>query len=127
MAKDKFVLGLGLGILAGIAGKIIYDNRDDIAAMIQEKSAAAADDLSTFANYAGEKVEAYTKVVKNTAQDLSEKTMKKAKEVKHKAQKQYEDLKKVFQDASDEFTQDLSSMAAEEIEDEIIIDSSDEK
>ena len=90
--KGKFITGFGLGIAAGIAAKLIYDNKDNLS----ELCTGARDEVNSFVDHASEKAGEYTKYATEQFSDLKTKVketsaniIKKADQIENEIEKKY--------------------------------------
>ncbi len=91
MSKGSFLFGLGLGIAAGIAAKVVYDNKEEIMDYALDAYYIAKDEVNTFVDHAMEK-----------AGELGEGFTNKANEYKEYTASQLEELKSMINEAKEE-------------------------
>ena len=51
MSDSKFVSGVIIGAIAGIAGKIVYDNKEEVLDYVVDSYYIAKDEICTFAHH----------------------------------------------------------------------------
>ena len=67
MSNGKFLAGLTIGVIAGIAAKYAYDNKEELMDIALDNYYIAKDELSTFAQHSLEKAENLSKQAKEGA------------------------------------------------------------
>ena len=87
MARGKFVFGFLMGAIAGVAAKIIYDNKDEVTEIIKETAENAKEGITNFVDYASDKIS-----------DLGDEVSKKASEYTEYAKEQLQELKDTLND-----------------------------
>jgi len=69
MSRERFVSGFFLGVLAGVAAKLLYDNREEVYVVINDKASQARDDINDFVGYASDRVQNVSESVGKKAND----------------------------------------------------------
>lgn len=87
MARGKFVFGFIMGALAGVAAKIIYDNKDEVCEILSEKAKLAKEELTNLVDFASDKVS-----------DIGQEIGKKAAEYADYAKEQLQEIKDNLKD-----------------------------
>jgi len=82
MSSGKFVCGFIMGAIAGVAAKIIYDNKEEVAQILREKAQYAKEEITNLVDYASDKVS-----------DIGEEISKKATEYADYAKEQLQEIK----------------------------------
>ncbi len=65
--KNGFAAGIILGVAAGFAAKYLLDNKDQIKAVLDEKSKLVLEGVSDFTDYAKEKFGPAAETISKTA------------------------------------------------------------
>ena len=68
MSSGKFLAGLTIGVIAGIAAKYVYDNKEEIMDIALDNYYIAKDEICTFAQHSLEKAEKLSKQAKESAE-----------------------------------------------------------
>lgn len=95
--KTSFVLGVGVGVLAAVAAKIAYDNKEEIMEAAEGGYSLAKDELNSFVDYSMEKLEG-----------LSTKIVEKAEEYKGFASEQLDQFKSIVKEAQEELNEEIN-------------------
>lgn len=82
MSRGKFVCGFIMGVMAGVAAKIIYDNKEEVTEILKDKAKCAKEELTNLVDYASEKVS-----------DIGDEIGKKATEYADYAKEQLKEIK----------------------------------
>lgn len=107
MANGKFLAGLTVGILAGVAAKYAYDNKDELVDIALDNYYTAKDEIATFAQHTKDKVNAV--VMSEDGQTTIFDTAKdKFNEMKSYANEQVSEIKDMVNEAKKEVSEELS-------------------
>ncbi len=90
MSDSKFISGVIIGAIAGIAGKIVYDNREEVLDYVIDSYYIAKDEVCTFAQHCSEKA----KEVKDEIDEIKEEYSEFAKD-------QLDDMKDMIDEAAE--------------------------
>ncbi|MDR2519579.1 MAG: hypothetical protein LBC69_00745 [Eubacteriaceae bacterium] len=69
MSREKFAFGFFMGVLAGVAAKILYDNREEVYVVIGDKAKEASENINDFVGYAQDRVQEVSESVAKKAND----------------------------------------------------------
>ena len=103
MARGKFVFGFFMGAIAGVAAKIIYDNKDEVSEILKTQAENAKEGITNFVDYASDKIS-----------DLGEEVSKRATEYTEYAKEQLHELKETLNDEAYTFPNEKDETATEE-------------
>ena len=103
MARGKFVFGFLLGAIAGVAAKIIYDNKDEVTEILKDQAENAKEGITNFVDFAADKIS-----------DFGEEISKKATEYSEYAKEQLNELKDTLNDESYTFPNEDDENKTEE-------------
>jgi len=106
MSNGKFLAGLTIGILAGIAAKYAYDNKEELMDIALDNYYIAKDELATFAQHSLEKAEQISRQAKEGADFVFDTAKNKFEAVKDYADEQIDDLKEMVNSANEELKED---------------------
>lgn len=106
MSNGKFLAGLTIGVIAGIAAKYAYDNKEELMDIALDNYYIAKDELATFAQHSLEKAENLSKQAKEGADFVFDAAKGKIVEAKNYADEQIDDLKGMVKSASSELSED---------------------
>jgi gas vesicle protein len=76
-----------MGVMAGVAAKIIYDNKEEVTEILKDKAKCAKEELTNLVDYASDKVS-----------DIGEEIGKKASEYADYAKEQLQEIKENLKD-----------------------------
>ncbi|MFA0815676.1 MAG: YtxH domain-containing protein [Anaerofustis sp.] len=103
MARGKFVFGFLMGAIAGVAAKIIYDNKDEVTEILKQKAEDAREGITNFVDYASDRIS-----------DFGEEVGKKATEYSEYAKEQLQELKETLNDETYTFPNEQDETSSEE-------------
>ena len=55
--KGKFLLGFLVGAAAGVAAKLLYDNKEEVYVFVGDKAKVAKEEISDFVEYASDRIQ----------------------------------------------------------------------
>lgn len=87
MSKGAFFIGLALGVVAGVAGKIAYDNRELVIEVALDSARTAKEGITNLAQYASEKVEDITSEISRKASEFADQTDEQFEELEESIEK----------------------------------------
>lgn len=70
MAKGRFTFGFLIGAMAGLAAKVVYDNREEVYVLVSDKAKEAGEGISDFVGYASERIQSVSEGVQKKATEI---------------------------------------------------------
>ena len=81
MGNGKFIAGLFVGAAIGVAGKILYDNREEVLETLIEQSEIARYELANMVEYASERVSQFSDKSACTCDDCMDEVAEEVAEI----------------------------------------------
>lgn len=72
MSDSKFISGVIVGAIAGIAGKIVYDNKEEVLDYLVDSYYIAKDEMCTFAQHCTQKAREAKEEIDEIKEEFSE-------------------------------------------------------